>query len=296
MATVIAVEPNALLRLGILQLLEKMPCDITLDGIGYAQLFKSVPGQGGVDLMLLSVPDVYERMLELVAAAQRGYSPKRIILLSDTPTLTYSLLNLPSVLAGYISKYSSPEVLSAAIMLVLAGGNCFPAPDPSHRPGQKNDSEDSRQPDAAPRRRWYDKQSSPPTAPDIDDAQPVNLLVPRASQGRLPTGASQGAHASPMGPGEPQPLSPTLIANEAAMLSLTPRQYEVLALLARGYPIKSVSRELRISVATAKAHTETLYQRLAVHNRNAAVYAAFSRGATLGWRKSDIAKDEAAKP
>src|SRR3546814_5722387 len=93
MATVIAVEPNALLRLGILQLLEKMPCDITLDGIGYAQLFKSVPGQGGVDLMLLSVPDVYERMLELVAAAQRGYSPKRIILLSDTPTLTYSLLN-----------------------------------------------------------------------------------------------------------------------------------------------------------------------------------------------------------
>src|SRR3546814_6572991 len=65
----------------------------------------------------------------------------------------------------------------------------------------------------------------------IDDAQPVNLLVPRASQGRLPTGASQGAHASPMGPGEPQPLSPTLIANEAAMLSLTPRQYEVLALL-----------------------------------------------------------------
>src|SRR3546814_19703643 len=90
----------------------------------YTTLFRS-------DLMLLSVPDVYERMLELVAAAQRGYSPKRIILLSDTPTLTYSLLNLPSVLAGYISKYSSPEVLSAAIMLVLAGGNCFPAPDRS---------------------------------------------------------------------------------------------------------------------------------------------------------------------
>src|SRR3546814_16681508 len=62
----------------------------------------------------------------------------------------------------------------------------------------------------------------------IDDAQPVNLLVPRASQGRLPTGASQGAHASPMGPGETQPLSPTLIANEADMLSLTPDRKSVV--------------------------------------------------------------------
>ncbi|MBC2769540.1 response regulator transcription factor [Pusillimonas sp. 7-48] len=56
-----------------------------------------------------------------------------------------------------------------------------------------------------------------------------------------------------------------------------------LVLLARGYPMKTVGRCLNISVATAKAHTETLYQRLDVHNRNAAVYAAVSRGAKLGW-------------
>lgn len=71
--------------------------------------------------------------------------------------------------------------------------------------------------------------------------------------------------------------------SECQMLGLTPRQYEVLVLLARGYPMKTVGRYLNISVATAKAHTETLYQRLDVHNRNAAVYAAVSRGATLGW-------------
>jgi two-component system nitrate/nitrite response regulator NarL len=70
---------------------------------------------------------------------------------------------------------------------------------------------------------------------------------------------------------------------ESEMLGLTPRQYEVLVLLARGYPMKTVGRYLNISVATAKAHTETLYQRLDVHNRNAAVYEAVSRGATLGW-------------
>src|SRR5690554_466905 len=72
-------------------------------------------------------------------------------------------------------------------------------------------------------------------------------------------------------------------SEEAKLLGLTPRQYEVLVLLARGYPLKTVGKHLNISVATAKAHTETLYQRLDVHNRNAAVYAAVARGATLGW-------------
>jgi DNA-binding NarL/FixJ family response regulator len=67
------------------------------------------------------------------------------------------------------------------------------------------------------------------------------------------------------------------------MLGLTPRQYEVLVLLAQGHPMKTIGRKLNISVATAKAHTETLYQRLNVHNRNAAVYTAVSKGAKLGW-------------
>lgn len=83
------------------------------------------------------------------------------------------------------------------------------------------------------------------------------------------------------------------IQPECKMLGLTPRQYEVLVLLARGYPMKLVSRTLSISLATAKAHTEALYQRLNVHNRNAAVYAAVSRGATLGWPSIATARDQA---
>ena len=57
----------------------------------------------------------------------------------------------------------------------------------------------------------------------------------------------------------------------------------VLVLLARGYPIKTVSRMLNISVATAKTHACTLYQRLHVKNKGEAVYAALQRGATLEW-------------
>ncbi|NUO88086.1 MAG: response regulator transcription factor, partial [Cupriavidus sp.] len=73
----------------------------------------------------------------------------------------------------------------------------------------------------------------------------------------------------------------------AEMLKITPRQYEVLVLLARGYPIKTVSRMLNISVATVKSHACTLYQRLKVRNKGEAVYAALQRGATLEWVSGD---------
>jgi DNA-binding CsgD family transcriptional regulator/uncharacterized protein (DUF2384 family) len=69
------------------------------------------------------------------------------------------------------------------------------------------------------------------------------------------------------------------ISAGAQLLKITPRQYEVLVLLARGYPITTVSRMLNVSVATAKAHALTLYQRLHVKNRGEAVQTAFKHGA-----------------
>ena len=72
-------------------------------------------------------------------------------------------------------------------------------------------------------------------------------------------------------------------ATESEALGLTPRQYEVLVLLARGYTLKAIAQHLNIAAATVKVHAETTYQRLHVHNRTEAVYAAISRGATLGW-------------
>lgn len=71
--------------------------------------------------------------------------------------------------------------------------------------------------------------------------------------------------------------------DEAKLLGITPRQYQVLVLLSQGYSLKEISMRLNISIATSKAHTETLYQRLNVSNRNEAVYQAVARGATLGW-------------
>ena len=114
-------------------------------------------------------------------------------------------------------------------------------------------------------------------------SQPALQLQPQISLERDSTGEKNV---------EPRPAANA--SSEWEMLGLTPRQYEVLVLLARGHPLKTVSRHLNISLATAKSHTESVYQRLDVGNRNAAVYAAVSRGAKLGW--PTIAQDESFRP
>jgi DNA-binding NarL/FixJ family response regulator len=69
--------------------------------------------------------------------------------------------------------------------------------------------------------------------------------------------------------------------NDCAMLGLTQRQYEILVLLSRGHPVKTISRMLGISEATAKAHINALYRRLEVRSRTEAVFVATQRGAML---------------
>ncbi|HEX7386110.1 MAG TPA: LuxR C-terminal-related transcriptional regulator [Castellaniella sp.] len=285
MPTVIVVEPNTLVRLGMLKLLETLGCALKSTGIDYAQLFNPPPGKPtNIDLMLLSVPESYQRTVELVAAAQQSYTPRHILLLSDTETLPYGLINLPPALAGYIPKHASQDVLKTSVRLVLAGGKCFPRPDSLHQAGTQDDTA-PHSGVAPPRRRWYDRHdSSPPPrteALNLEGAPDAPQRVAAAPHDPQPPSQSPANHPLPT---DGQALTPEIISREADLLRLTPRQYEVLVLLAKGYPMKRISRELNISVATAKTHTEALYQRLSVNNSNSAVYAAISKGATLGWQ------------
>lgn len=59
---------------------------------------------------------------------------------------------------------------------------------------------------------------------------------------------------------------------------LTPRQMEILRLLAEGLPNKSISRQLGVSEDTVKTHLKSLFQEFAVHTRTACVSAARQRG------------------
>jgi DNA-binding NarL/FixJ family response regulator len=65
-------------------------------------------------------------------------------------------------------------------------------------------------------------------------------------------------------------------AEEASLL--TPRQMEILRLLAEGLPNKSIGRQLGVSEDTVKTHLKTLFQALDVHTRTACVSVARQRG------------------
>ncbi len=67
----------------------------------------------------------------------------------------------------------------------------------------------------------------------------------------------------------PMPEAPT---------ALTPRELDVLRLLARGRQNKEIARELGISLRTVKFHVASLLQKLGVGNRTEAVTAAARRG------------------
>lgn len=59
---------------------------------------------------------------------------------------------------------------------------------------------------------------------------------------------------------------------------LSPREHEVLQLLAEGLTLPAIARRLQIAPTTVKSHTEALYERLDVSERAQAVAAGFRRG------------------
>jgi len=64
------------------------------------------------------------------------------------------------------------------------------------------------------------------------------------------------------------------------MLKLTPREREVVRLLAAGLTYAQMGHALGISLHTISTHIKNVYRKLEVHNAPAAVSRAFSMGAT----------------
>lgn len=68
------------------------------------------------------------------------------------------------------------------------------------------------------------------------------------------------------------------LASREADPALTPREVEVLNLVARGLRNKEISATLGISVGTAKLHVRNILTKLNVHDRTAAVTVGLQRG------------------
>jgi DNA-binding CsgD family transcriptional regulator len=81
-----------------------------------------------------------------------------------------------------------------------------------------------------------------------------------------------------VGPGETADAALVLPSSRDGEISLSPRELEVLTLLAEGASNKEIARQLGISVHTAKFHVSSLLDKLDAVGRTDAVAHAARRG------------------
>lgn len=86
---------------------------------------------------------------------------------------------------------------------------------------------------------------------------------------RLRTGPAPGQAAMPAAGGA---------ARSAEQSPLTPRESELLQMIAKGYTFDTIGTLLEISPHTVVAHVKKIYRKLAVHSRSEAVYEASQMG------------------
>jgi DNA-binding NarL/FixJ family response regulator len=102
------------------------------------------------------------------------------------------------------------------------------------------------------------------------DAGAVGYLLKDAEPEELVRGLEAAARGeSPLAPKAAQALV-SARAEQQAEPELTPREREVLALLADGLPNKLIARRLDISEKTVKAHLTSIFQRIGVTDRTQA--------------------------
>ncbi|MFL5894152.1 MAG: response regulator [Thermoleophilaceae bacterium] len=105
---------------------------------------------------------------------------------------------------------------------------------------------------------------------DAIDAGAVGYLLKDAEPDELVRGLEAAARGeSPLSPKAAQALVAAR-ADRSDAPQLTPREREVLALLAVGLPNKLIARRLEISEKTVKAHLTSIFQRIGVTDRTQA--------------------------
>ncbi|TGQ71568.1 helix-turn-helix transcriptional regulator [Mesorhizobium sp. M00.F.Ca.ET.186.01.1.1] len=122
------------------------------------------------------------------------------------------------------------------------------------------------------------------------DDQLIAAAARLAAAGYRVSGDRSGRHADfhageseagESGAGESEPFDDEAADDHAARPALSPREAEVLALLAEGAPNKVIARRLNISVHTAKFHVAAILIKLGAANRTDAIATAMRQGLVL---------------
>ena len=139
MAKMVLIEAHPLLRLGLWQILSKLDDVWEIEGMGLADVSKADGVHAGADLLIYGLPVDTDEAWSALHEIQRVLTPKRILLLTDVMPLPMPVQGLPGAsVYGCLMKTASVEILEAAIRLVMAGGQCFPANRPCRRPPRRS--------------------------------------------------------------------------------------------------------------------------------------------------------------
>jgi DNA-binding NarL/FixJ family response regulator len=71
-------------------------------------------------------------------------------------------------------------------------------------------------------------------------------------------------------------------------LDLTPREHQIVVLVAHGLSNAEIARELRIAVSTVGVHLTSAFWKMGVSNRTAAAVALFPDGAAPRWQDDGV--------
>jgi LuxR family maltose regulon positive regulatory protein len=113
----------------------------------------------------------------------------------------------------------------------------------------------------------------------LDEGMPMKRLLYQAAQrGFSPTYAGNLLAAFDVAPATPAQAPPRTVRSVPLVESLTPREIEVLRLLAEGQSNREIAQKLYLSLSTVKRHNATIYGKLSVTSRTQAV----ARGRELG--------------
>ncbi|MGX5849851.1 response regulator transcription factor [Mesorhizobium sp. PL10] len=109
----------------------------------------------------------------------------------------------------------------------------------------------------------------------------IAAAVRLAAAGYRVSGDGSGERHGDFHAGDGEPFEEGLSDEHAARPALSPREAEVLALLAEGAPNKVIARRLNISVHTAKFHVAAILIKLGAANRTDAIAIAMRQGLVL---------------
>jgi DNA-binding NarL/FixJ family response regulator len=252
--TVVIADDQALVRGGFRLILKAAGIDVVAEAADGAQAVAEVLAhRPDVVLMDVRMPvmdglEATRRILADVAAADPGSAATttRIIILTTFDLDQYVYAALSAGASGFLLKDVTPEHLVAAVQLVRTG-DALLAPSITRRLVE----------------RFAPARGAGVTAAD-------GSATGKGGASGAAGAASAGVAARPgsAGPGRPG----------GDVSALTPRELEVLSLVARGLSNAEIAAELVLSEATVKTHVARMLTKLALRDRVQAVVLAYETG------------------